>query len=313
MSTLTPESATQHLHTYLLTMDREATPSANTVRGFLASGADVNAPDVSGTTPLLRCLSMPYDRQDLPTQQQGTFRVGLHDVLDVLLAHGAGLGARTPYGEDCHALADRWTDGGLATGKIACETYRRATPALATTTTHICTSWPKPGTAEAPQTRRRFIAACARGHEDEARYLLHLYPDAINWNDDSWQGVGSSGLMAALEEGHLNIARLLIAQGCDVNWQNSAGNSALHSACMLDNGANDLMDDLLTAGADPTLTNNTCETPAEAARAFGMSKNADRLEDLLHQREEIKRLPARVASKNRKDIHRKAQGGKFKL
>ncbi len=53
--------------------------------------------------------------------------------------------------------------------------------------------------------------------------------------------------------GHLDVIKLLVTAGADVNAQNSKGNTALHFACHQHH--NDIIDELVLNGANPCLPN----------------------------------------------------------
>jgi len=65
---------------------------------------------------------------------------------------------------------------------------------------------------------------------------------------------GDSWFMVACKKKHLKIAKLLLDNGCDINYQNSSGNTALIHACY--RGQKDVITFLLEAGCDPNIKNN---------------------------------------------------------
>ena len=89
------------------------------------------------------------------------------------------------------------------------------------------------------------------------------------------------------------VLRLLYACGHNINAQDNDGDTALHLAC--DNGLYNIVETLILAGADETITNNDGETPAQLAEKRGHSellKLLDRnmLWDVLQLRKKLKKL-----------------------
>jgi ankyrin repeat protein len=81
---------------------------------------------------------------------------------------------------------------------------------------------------------------------------------------------------------HIEICRLLIAGGADVNAKQRHGFTPLHAAAQ--NGDVELLELLLSAGADPSLAKDDGETPAQTAEAAGHGDVARRLREVAAAR-----------------------------
>lgn len=104
--------------------------------------------------------------------------------------------------------------------------------------------------------------ACVAGDLSRVREIIECGdhdPNGDNrWgvdiDPDGWQ---RSPLQVAIEGGHLELARWLIANGADVNRQNRFGDTALAGICRPPMKAHwiDAVALLMSCGADPTLRN----------------------------------------------------------
>ncbi|XP_075907125.1 B-cell lymphoma 3 protein [Nelusetta ayraudi] len=102
--------------------------------------------------------------------------------------------------------------------------------------------------------------AVLRGHIDLAKMLLDAGAD-INATDIK---SGQSPLMHAVECNNPDMVHFLIENGCDVNSQSYSGNTPLHNAC--GRGQVDTVRLLLKSGADSTLKNYHNDTPMMVAK-----------------------------------------------
>ncbi len=93
--------------------------------------------------------------------------------------------------------------------------------------------------------------ACITGNVDAARLLLErrIAPDA--------------GLLSAAQNRHVELVKLLLNKGANVNYRSKSSNTALHVAAL--QGGPDTVRLLLKKGADPNLTNKNNETPLHLA------------------------------------------------
>lgn len=80
---------------------------------------------------------------------------------------------------------------------------------------------------------------------------------------------------AAADGGSVEVARLLIDAGSDVNARQPDGGTALHTAAH--EGNRDLVDLLLARGADASLLMHERDTPADVAARQGHAELAERL------------------------------------
>ena len=78
----------------------------------------------------------------------------------------------------------------------------------------------------------------------------------------------------ACRGGHIEIARLLIEHGADVNARNDDYTTPLHLACL--NGDADLVRLLLSHGADPLARNDYDRTPVEGIKDLAKREEIER-------------------------------------
>jgi ankyrin repeat protein/catechol 2,3-dioxygenase-like lactoylglutathione lyase family enzyme len=94
-----------------------------------------------------------------------------------------------------------------------------------------------------------FVDACIRGDRDEAQRLVRLDPALARASVPDAPHPGWTPLHAAAQQGRLDIVRLLLEHGADVDARESGDNTtALHWAAA--RGEKDLVQTLLDAGAD---------------------------------------------------------------
>ena len=78
-------------------------------------------------------------------------------------------------------------------------------------------------------------------------------------------------LHEACERGNVTeVLRLVYVEGHKINVQDNKGFTPLHIACL--NGHNDIVETLMLAGADETITNDIGKTPAQWAETVGHSE-----------------------------------------
>jgi ankyrin repeat protein len=85
-------------------------------------------------------------------------------------------------------------------------------------------------------------------------------------------------LHAAAAGRHIEVCRVLLAAGADVNATQHGGYTPLHEAAQ--HGDVEMSELFLSAGADPALTTDAGETPAQIAAAAGHADLADRLREV---------------------------------
>lgn len=142
--------------------------------------------------------------------------------------------------------------------------------------------------------RNRLQIACDKGNYDVAKKLLEEDDYDVNDQDNA----GNTALHEAALNGHLDLVKLLVKHGADVNIQSF---EMFKDTPLIDASANghlDVVKYLLAHGSDPTICN------AKGLTAFESIEDSDLDE---HEREivgEIKRN-LRTATKNWKDINGK--------
>lgn len=99
---------------------------------------------------------------------------------------------------------------------------------------------------DAEEARKAIFRAVDEGNVDEVTRLLDARPDLVRAEDHP-RGVYKP-LLAASKYGHVDVVRLLLARGSDVNDREYYGLTALHAAAQ--QGNEDIIDVLLRSGAD---------------------------------------------------------------
>ncbi len=264
------QEATAALHQHLLyPMDGDSMPDPQLVAELLDCGADINAPDAQGMVPLLRCLSWGYSTRD-----PDVFKQAAHATLDILLARGADLNTLTPDKKNHADLASLWKDDQLALKKLGRETYRRSRPELMADIKKIDPDWPKPGEPVSSSLQIRFLHCCMNVLIEEATYIAHLYPEAVNWQYNMNGHEDDTALMHALRHrgDAPDITRLFIQFNADLGLQNIRGETALHLAAIGDTSS---IAQLIRAGADENKPDNNGRTPLDlATHTAGLANDA---------------------------------------
>jgi ankyrin repeat protein len=84
---------------------------------------------------------------------------------------------------------------------------------------------------------------------------------------------------AAVSNGDLEIVRMILERGADVNARQQNDYTALHGAAGA--GRMDLVELLLAHGADPSAVTDDGKTPADVAQERGQAATASRLRTSL--------------------------------
>ncbi|KAL8603592.1 hypothetical protein ACOMHN_022544 [Nucella lapillus] len=113
--------------------------------------------------------------------------------------------------------------------------------------------------------------ACSAGYYELAQVLLAMN---ANVEDRGIKG-DCTPLMEAASGGFVDIVRLLLLHGADVNAQSSAGNTPLHSAACA--GHENVVKELITNGALVEVHNENGHTPLMEAASAGHVKIAEEL------------------------------------
>ena len=124
-----------------------------------------------------------------------------------------------------------------------------------------------------------YAALC--GFPDIAAHLLDAHPQDVNTRGGRYK----TPLHAALENGHLSVAILLLERGANIGLRDSQGRTELHIVSY--HGYADIISLLLDRGADPNPETNNRETPLYLASKYGRLDAARLLlehsADLNHQ------------------------------
>ncbi len=118
-----------------------------------------------------------------------------------------------------------------------------------------------------------FFEACALGRRDRTEQLLRHDPRLVK----AYSNDGFGGLGLAVFFGHVEIARMLVESGADVNSpsRNAIRVSPLHSA--VESGSLALLDLLLSHGASPDPVEFLEATPLHSAAARGNTEMVRKL------------------------------------
>ena len=118
-----------------------------------------------------------------------------------------------------------------------------------------------------------FYESCALGRSERVKDLLAQDPKLVGSNSAD----GFSGLSLAVFFGHLEIAKILVDAGADVNRQsdNAIRVTPLHSA--VESGSVPLLELLLAHGAKPDPVEFLGATPLHSAAARGSREMVEKL------------------------------------
>lgn len=115
-----------------------------------------------------------------------------------------------------------------------------------------------------------FLYAGAEGFVDVLLLTLANGADVASTNR-----YGGTALIPASEHGHTETVRILIAAGVPVNHVNNLGWTAMQEAILLNNGGprqQDVVRQLLAAGADPNIRDPQGRTALENAQRLGFAE-----------------------------------------
>ncbi len=231
------------------------------VRLLIAKGADVNARDSSGSTPLdeaawkgqLEVASILLKHgAEANVHNPNTGVTPLHEsavkghceIAALLIAHGADVTARDNNGSTALDEALRYRHGPVVS---------------------LLLEKSKLATGQAP-VLRQLLDAVMRGQTDMVTLLLEkgAGANAVTPN-------GSTLLHDAALKGYRDIVAALLAGGAKVNSRNAAGGTALHDAALA--GSQPVVTLLLERGADVNAIDvETGATPLHHAASWGRTE-----------------------------------------
>jgi hypothetical protein len=136
------------------------------------------------------------------------------------------------------------------------------------------------------QLKLDFMLHIASGQGVEVEEIIGEYPDAVRWTDVG----GGTALREAVAHGgaKIDLVRLLIDRGSDVNWLDKDGLSPLMFTAM--HGEREVMRLLLSKGANEELTDNKGRAAAQIAYELGRTETALELAAYAqHKRDEAER------------------------
>ncbi|MFK4566648.1 ankyrin repeat domain-containing protein [Enterococcus sp. UD-01] len=117
-----------------------------------------------------------------------------------------------------------------------------------------------------------YLYASAQGKTEILKYML----DKSNPDQQKVNRFGGNALIPAAEKGHLANVKLLLQDGqVNINHQNNYGYTALIEAVALRDGSSvyqEIITELLNAGADKSLRDNTGTTAEDYAKSLGYSE-----------------------------------------
>jgi ankyrin repeat protein len=111
--------------------------------------------------------------------------------------------------------------------------------------------------------------ASAKGDLNYVKYFMSTYKNSININSFSIEGKDEkqTALHLACENGHVDVAIVLIEHGANINAKGLGDDTPLHTAIIF--GYLDVVQALLERGADPNRANDIGDTPIDYAEREG--------------------------------------------
>jgi ankyrin repeat protein len=197
-------------------------------------------------------------------------------VRELLTAHPHLLEARTPQGTSLVSLACYYRQPAIAATFSECGAVLDIFDACAIgdepRVRALAEQFPESINAHSPDGFYPLGLAAFFGHPAIVEYLLDSGADV---NQSATNALKVAPIHAAVSQGDLEIVRLLIARGADVNARQQGGITPLHGAAGA--GRNDIVDVLLAHKADPAALSDDCKTPADLAAERGHPATADLL------------------------------------
>ena len=228
--------------------------SGEVAQVLIAAGADIEAKDDQGVTPLhYACEDGKPSKAVMLTQ--GQVYVPPPNVVQVLIDAGADIEAKDDMGGTPLFVA---SDRGMCmlakilvkAGADACGTDNTGTTCL--------------------------TLAAMSGHTETVRYLVGL--KGVDVNHVLAMAFSGTALFLAVEGGHREVVQILIDAGADIEARTSTGLTPLHYACGL--GELAVVKVLLEAGADVCATDSEGATSLMRSAANGHTETARYLASL---------------------------------
>ena len=194
----------------------------------------------------------------------------------ILAEHPALVAARDPEGVSALMLAryrfDRAVTDALLAADPELDVFEAATLGYLDRLRERLEADPGAVSAFSPDGFTALHFAAFFGKAEAARMLLDQGASVDVYTRNPF---ANQPLHAAAAGRHLEVSRVLIAGGADVNATQHGGYTPLHEAAQ--HGDVEMTELFLSAGADRAATTDAGETPADLARAAGHADLASRL------------------------------------
>lgn len=126
-----------------------------------------------------------------------------------------------------------------------------------------------PGSVRGKELDRALLQAAKLGYSECAYHLINAGADP-----DTQDACSNTPLKIAVENGHVDVLKVLIAAKCDINQRSNSGSTALHHAAR--RGRDDCIEILLVAGANTDIQDSSGNTPliyaAKHSQIWAMKK-----------------------------------------
>lgn len=266
-----------------------------TCRILLHNGANVNATDWAGQTPLhyavlgrnAKIVSAMLEREDVECNAEDTslsgggasplsmaVRMDLPQVVDMLLAKGAD--AAKPCVAAEAYFAAKHGDVDIFRSLVAHGMMLDYVDRDCNTMLHAAATYGRVGIVKVlidngarPVIRNsNGVIPLYRAAEDGYVGVARLLLDEMSPAEASWKTIdGLTPLHAALKRGHHALAEVLLEAGVDVNVQDRRGQTPLHAAAIV--GDRKMAKALVKRGASLSVQNNDMRTPRAEAMHCG--------------------------------------------
>jgi ankyrin repeat protein len=230
------------------------------LRQLLKAGADPNAKDATGQTPLFRAVAEGHD-QAMMALIRGGARVEIQDNdgnTPVHVAQAAG---------DTQAVRTLQWAAIAASSRQQLEWWQGAAQQQMEQTRQWGVA--RPGGAVLPG--GMFAAATDEQALAQAQQALRAGQPV-----EAPDPLGRTRLIRAVQTGHVNTAAFLLERGANVHATFMLGTTPLHLAAQ--SGNNQMVKLLLRHGANPAARNQLGSTPADLARQGGHAATAELLQ-----------------------------------